>query len=116
MRGALVNMLDDSKQAFARAASLIRARLLAGTILASDETSVRVGKRNWWTWVFHHDDSACFVIDPHRSRAVVESFLSGAGLRYRDLPSSFFLWGQARSASVIWAYAVRACSVPMVKG
>src|SRR5712675_2040667 len=48
--GALVNMLDDSKQAFARAANLIRARLLAGTILQSDETSVRVGKRTWWTW------------------------------------------------------------------
>jgi transposase len=39
--GALVNMLDDSKLAFARAASRIRARLLAGTILQSDETSVR---------------------------------------------------------------------------
>jgi len=25
--------------------------------------------------VFHHEDSACFVIDPHRSRAVVENFL-----------------------------------------
>src|SRR5712691_4005036 len=73
--GALVNMLDDSKQAFARQASLIRARLLAGTILQSDETSVRVGKRTWWTWVFHHADSACFVIHPNRSRAVVEEFL-----------------------------------------
>jgi transposase len=73
--GALVNMLHDGKQAFARAASLIRARLLAGTILQSDETSVRVGKRTWWNWVFHHEDSACFVIDPHRGRAVVESFL-----------------------------------------
>src|SRR4249919_1628649 len=40
--GALVNMLDDSKLAFARAASLIRERLLAGTVLQSDETSVRV--------------------------------------------------------------------------
>src|SRR6266851_655109 len=73
--GALVNMLDDSKQAFARAASLIRARLLAGTILQSDETSVRVGKRTWWTWVFHHAEDACFVIHPNRSRAVVEQFL-----------------------------------------
>ena len=63
--GALVNMLDDSKQGFARAVSLIRARLLAGTILQSDETSVRVGKRTWWTWVFHHANS----------RAVVEQFL-----------------------------------------
>jgi len=73
--GALVNMLDDSKQAFARQASLIRARLLAGTILQSDETSVRVGKRTWWTWVFHHAEDACFVIHPNRSRAVVEQFL-----------------------------------------
>jgi len=62
--GALVNMLDDSKQAFARAANLICARLLAGTILQSDETSVRVGKRTWWTWVFHHAEDACFVIHP----------------------------------------------------
>jgi transposase len=73
--GALVNMLDDSKPAFARAASRIRARLLAGTILQSDETSVRVGKRTWWTWVFHHAEDACFVIHPNRSRAVVEAFL-----------------------------------------
>src|SRR6266704_1851241 len=73
--GALVNMLDDSQLAFARQASRIRARLLAGTILQSDETSVRVGKRTWWTWVFHHAEDACFVIHPNRSRAVVEAFL-----------------------------------------
>lgn len=73
--GALVNMLAASQQAFAHAAGLIRARLLAGTILQSDETSVRVGKKTWWTWVFHHADSACFVIHPNRSRAVVEEFL-----------------------------------------
>jgi hypothetical protein len=73
--GALVNMLDDSRVAFARQASLIRAKLLAGTILASDETSMRVGRQNWWAWVFHHADSACFVVHPNRSRAVVEEFL-----------------------------------------
>ena len=73
--GALVNMLHDSRQAFAQQASLIRARLLASTILASDETSMRVGKQNWWTWVFHHADSACFVIHRNRSRVVVEQFL-----------------------------------------
>lgn len=73
--GALVNMFADSRGAFARQASLIRARLLAGTILASDETSMRVGKQNWWAWVFHHADSACIVIHPNRSRAVVEGFL-----------------------------------------
>ena len=73
--GALVNMLRDSRPAFARQTSLIRARLLAGTILQSDETSVRVGKRNWWTWVFHHADDCCFVIRPSRGKDVVEEFL-----------------------------------------
>ena len=73
--GALVNILDDSTEAFARQAKLIRDKLLAGTILQSDETSMRVGKQNWWAWVFHHADSACFVIDRNRSRAVVEGFL-----------------------------------------
>jgi hypothetical protein len=49
-------MLDDSKQAFARAASLIRARLLAGTILQSDETSARVGK-----WTCYAEDASSIV-------------------------------------------------------
>ena len=73
--GALVNMLNDSRSAFARQTSLIRARLLCSSILQSDETSVRVGKRTWWTWVFHHDDSACFVIRPSRGKDVVAEFL-----------------------------------------
>jgi transposase len=73
--GALVNMLDASRSAFARQMSLIRSRLLAGTILESDETSVRVGKRTWWTWVFHHADDCCFVIRPSRGKDVVAEFL-----------------------------------------
>ncbi len=76
--GALVNMLADSRPAFARQASLIRARLLAGTILQSDETSQRVGKQTWWNWVFHDADSACFVIRPSRGKDVVEEFLGQA--------------------------------------
>src|SRR5690349_20765853 len=51
--------------------------LLAGTTLASDETGLRVGKANWWLWVFHHADSAVFVAVKHRSKAVVEAFLGG---------------------------------------
>jgi transposase len=73
--GALVNILDASRSAFARQASLIRARLLASSILESDETSVRVGKRTWWTWVFHHADDCCFVIRPSRGKDVVTEFL-----------------------------------------
>ena len=36
---------------------------------------MRVGRANWWLWVFHHGDSAVFVADAHRSKAVVEAFL-----------------------------------------
>ena len=73
--GALINVLDAARQAFAAQTSLIKERLLSGTALASDETGMRVGKANWWLWVFHHGDSAAFVADAHRSKAVVETFL-----------------------------------------
>lgn len=73
--GALANLLEASGDAFARQTSLIRDRLLSGTILQSDETSARVGKKTWWTWVFHDGDSACFCIRPSRGKAVVEEFL-----------------------------------------
>jgi transposase len=73
--GALANMLEASGGAFADQTSLIRDRLLSGTILQSDETSARVGKKTWWTWVFHNGDSACFLIRPSRGKAVVGEFL-----------------------------------------
>ena len=73
--GALVATLADSRSAFARQRSLIRARLLAGSVLQSDETSVRVGKRNWWLWTFHHGQDCCFVIRASRGKDVVEEFL-----------------------------------------
>ena len=73
--GALVNMLADSRPAFAQQTSLIRARLLASTIPQSDETSAREGPQTWWTWVFHHADSACFLIRPSRGKDVVEELL-----------------------------------------
>ena len=73
--GALVNILGASARPFSAGTERIKARLLAGTVIASDETGVRVGKANWWLWVFHHGDSAVFVADKHRSKAVVETFL-----------------------------------------
>ena len=73
--GALANMLEASGSAFAHQTSLIRDRLLSGTILQSDETSARVGKKKWWTWVFHNGDSACFLMRPSRGKAVVGEFL-----------------------------------------
>lgn len=73
--GALVNILDASRAPFATQTSLIKARLLAGTVLASDETGMRVGRSNWWLWVFHHADSAIFVAAARRAKTVVAAFL-----------------------------------------
>lgn len=73
--GALVNMLEEAGGAFAAQAEAIRQRLLAGTALQSDETGMRVGKRNWWAWVFHHGDDAYFAIEPSRGKKVVHGFL-----------------------------------------
>ena len=73
--GAIINMLDAAREDFARQMNAIRARLLAGTALQSDETSMRVGKQNWWLWVFHHEDNAVFVVRPSRSKKVVADFL-----------------------------------------
>ena len=73
--GALVNILNASRQPFAAQTKLIKTRLMAGTALASDETGMRVGKANWWLWVFHHADSAIFIAAKHRSKAVVQAFL-----------------------------------------
>ncbi len=73
--GALVNILSGGASAFAKARAAIRERLLSGSCLQSDETSMRVGNKTWWTWVFHHQDSAAFLIAPSRGKHVVESFL-----------------------------------------
>jgi len=73
--GALVNILGDSREAFAEQTGLIRANLLSGSILQSDETGMRVGKKTWWTWVFHHGKDCCFVTAPSRGKNVVEAFL-----------------------------------------
>ena len=69
--GALVAMLD----AFATQTNAIRARLLSGTALEPDETGLRVARKNWWMWVFHHEDSAVFVARPTRAKTVVADFL-----------------------------------------
>jgi len=72
--GALANILHDSAPAFETQAGAIKHRLLSGTVLQSDETSARVGKRTFWTWVFHHADSAYFVTAASRGKKVVEAF------------------------------------------
>jgi transposase len=73
--GALVNLISASRDAFARQGELIRQDLFSSDVMASDETTQRVGKKNWWLWVFHHAASAVFKLKPSRGKDVVEDFL-----------------------------------------
>jgi transposase len=73
--GAIVNILNQARTGFRAVSEAIRARLLQGTAICSDETGFRVGKRSWWLWVFHHGDDAYFLSHPRRSKMVVEEFL-----------------------------------------
>lgn len=73
--GALVNMIKASCGAFAQQAGRIRQDLFAKGVMESDETTMRVGKKNWWLWVFHHADSALLALKPSRGKIVIEEFL-----------------------------------------
>jgi transposase len=73
--GALVNILHAASPAFAGQAERLTADLKRGTVIASDETGLRVGKKNRWLWVFHHGPTALFLADQSRAKAVVEGFL-----------------------------------------
>src|SRR6516164_5282495 len=48
-----------------------------GQTISPEEYQKRLsqGKRNWWTWVFHHGDACCFVTHRNRSKIVVSEFL-----------------------------------------
>jgi transposase len=73
--GALVNILKAARERFHAASATIRARLLSASAICSDETGLRVGKRSWWLWVFHHGKDAYFLTHPRRGKSAVEQFL-----------------------------------------
>jgi len=73
--GALVNILDASREPFAMQTSLIKARLLAGTALASDETGMRVGKGNWCSGCSITPTVPSSCRQNTASKAVVHAFL-----------------------------------------
>jgi transposase len=105
--GALVNILDAAQDAFVAARSTIRDRLLAGTVLESDETGLRVGKKNWWFWVFHHADSAVFVAEPSRAKTVVDDFLGNVRPDYWLSDRYGGQLGWARDNQVCLAHLIR---------
>jgi transposase len=76
--GTLVNIVARAQAALRQAASAIRQRLQAATVIGSDETGVRVAGTNQWQWVFQTTDLAYYVIRPSRSAQVIQDVLGTA--------------------------------------
>ncbi len=73
--GAIGNMFQRSMPVFAKQVVEIKARLFRTTILGSDETTVRVNKRDWWQWVFQNSEACIHLIRSSRKKSVPAEFL-----------------------------------------
>ena len=60
------------------AAAPIADAVRASPVVGSDETSARVGGKNWWQWVLLGSTAICHVIADTRAASVVTSFMQGA--------------------------------------
>lgn len=75
--GALANLFQRTRPAFAGQAGEILESLRRSRMICSDETSARVEGRNHWEWVFHDARAALHVIRPSRAAAVVAEVMAG---------------------------------------
>src|SRR3954449_11469599 len=96
--GALDAMFRRAKRRFDDEAAAIPARLRRARVVCSDETTVRVGGRTHWNWVFRNDEVVIHVIRPTRGRAVVDEVLGG----YRPEIRVSDLHGAQRGHADLW--------------
>jgi transposase len=75
--GAITNILARAQTPLMAAAETIAAAVRASPIVASDETSARVGGKTWWQWVLLSSTAICHVIADTRAASVVATFLQG---------------------------------------
>lgn len=73
--GALGNLFQRSRTAFAEQTAAIKARLLTSSVICSDETSMRVQKRTWWQWTFQNAEACLHVLRPSRGKDVPQESL-----------------------------------------
>ena len=75
--GALDGMLQRAKPCFDSEVTAILARLRRSRIVGSDETSVRIGGRTHWNWVFQNDQVVIHVVRNSRAASVVTETMAG---------------------------------------
>lgn len=75
--GAIANILARTQAPLVAAAATIADAVRASPVVGSDETSARVGGKNWWQWVLLSSTAICHVIADTRAASVVTTFLQG---------------------------------------
>ena len=75
--GALMNMFIRSHPRFKVEADKAKAILRAASVVASDETGVRIEGTNSYHWVFHCKDAVVHQPDYSRAARVVEEMMDG---------------------------------------
>ena len=68
--GAIANLLARAEAPLTVAATTIAQEVRNAKVVASDETSARVGGKTWWQWVLLSSTAVYHVIAAHRSAAV----------------------------------------------
>lgn len=73
--GALAAILQRAGDQAQPLAETIKAQVITGEVIRSDETSARVQGRNWWHWVFLSEHGVYHTIVPTRSAAEITTVL-----------------------------------------
>lgn len=76
--GAIANILARAEAPLRAAAAPIADAVRSSPVVGSDETSARVGGKNWWQWVLLGSTAICHVIAETRAASVVTAFMNGA--------------------------------------
>ena len=114
--GALDALFKRAKPRFDAEVAAILSRLRKSRLVYSDETSVRVGGKNWWNWVFGNDEIVLHVIRPSRGRDGVEGVLDGhrPAIWVSDLLGS--QQGHAAEWQICLAHQLRDCQYAVEAG
>ena len=76
--GAIANILTRAEAPLLAAVAPIAQAVRSSPVVGSDETSARVGGKNWWQWVLLGSTAVCHVIADTRAASAVTAFMSGA--------------------------------------
>lgn len=73
--GAIANAFRRAQTAMTAACAAIKAKLKAARVIASDETSTRIGGASHWHWVFVCAVAVLHQVAPRRAKAVAQEVL-----------------------------------------